>query len=431
MNSKVDLNTQPSAASTAKTFSAPRQLRVALLGYRSHPFVGGQGIYLKYLSRALKRAGHKPIVFSGPPYPDIDADIELVKVPSLDLYAKEKPLRSLKAKHLLSFSDSYEWWSKLSGSFAEPYCFARRVLKLIKNHDVDIVHDNQSLASPLLTLQNKGYKVVSTIHHPVHRDRELALSETRDKTWRLLIRRWYSFIKMQEHVVKKLEHVITVSKQSQKDIAHYFNRAQEKTTVISNGIDTDTFRPLSNIDCEHYTLFCTSSSDQALKGIGSLFDAVFLLKDKYPKLKLVLLGELKKGGANEKRLKKLKLEKHIVFKQALSTDQLVQQYNRSALVICPSLYEGFGLPAAEALACGRTVVSSDGGALPEVLGDAGFIYPAGDSKKLALLIEQLLDRPELRKQAELKARQHALKNFCWQRVAESLQTYYLHMLEAN
>ncbi|WP_370980175.1 glycosyltransferase family 4 protein [Agaribacterium sp. ZY112] len=427
MNSTTHINTKSIAPKS-------KALRIALLGYRSDPFVGGQGIYLHYLSRALTEQGHHLTVFSGPPYPVLDKGIRLIKVPSLDLYAKEKPLRSLRLKHLLSFTDLYEWWSKLSGSFAEPYCFGRRINKLIHAGDFDIVHDNQSLASALLNLEKKGLKVVSTIHHPIHRDRDIALAETDDKGWRTLIKRWYSFLSMQEKVALKLKHIITVSQQSQEDINTFFQRPHKQTKVIFNGVDTELFKPGAEQNSVQLqtapSLLVTSSSDQALKGIKSLFEALALLVKNFPSLTLHMVGELKKGGANEKLLNTLQLQNHIIFHQRLSTEELVQLYNQSTVVVCPSIYEGFGLPAAEAMACGRAIVSSDGGALPEVIGQAGLIYKAGDSPALAKSIKRLLQDQELRTQLEKKARLRAVSTFSWQQVAHELNHYYQHQVMA-
>jgi len=153
-------------------------LRICLLGYRSHPHVGGQGIYLHYLSRALVDLGHEVNVISGPPYPELDARVGLIKLPSLDLYAHPHPHRALRWHHLKSFTDTYEWWSKLSGSFAEPYTFGRRLVKYFRRHGCryDVIHDNQSLCFGLLQLQRQGLPLVTTVHHPITRDRDLALA---------------------------------------------------------------------------------------------------------------------------------------------------------------------------------------------------------------------------------------------------------------
>lgn len=405
-----------------------RPLKIALLGYRSHPFVGGQGIYLKYLSRALAALGHQVDVFSGPPYPELDNDITLHKVPSLDLYAHEKHIYALRWHHLKSWADTYEWWTMATGGFGEPYTFGRRIAKHLANSDYDIIHDNQSLCSGLVKLQKLGHKVVSTIHHPIHRDRQLALESEPRWGYRLLIKRWYHFLKMQEKTVDKLDNIITVSKVSQQDIAKHFLRAPDKTPVIYNGIDTTVFRPLADIPKQEYRLITTASADQPLKGLSFLLQAVAALSPRYPQIKLCVVGKLKENGSTAKLLKELKLENHVDFISGISTEALVEQYAQSTIAISPSLYEGFGLPAGEAMACGLPIISTDGGALPEVVGDAGIIVPKADSHALAEKISYLFDNPEARTELARSARQHILDNFCWSKVAEQLSAYYSRIL---
>jgi len=403
-------------------------LKIALLGYRSHPFVGGQGIYIKYLSRALSKLGHTVHVYSGQPYPELDKHIKLVKVPSLDLYAGPNHIRAIRWRHLLSFTDFYEWWTMATGGFGEPYTFGRRVYPLLKNSDYDIVHDNQSLCYALVKLQNKGHNVVSTIHHPIHHDRDLALSEETNKGMRTLIKRWYSFLKMQERVVNKLKHISTVSRQSQLDIEHHFKRPSSHTPVIFNGVDTGLFRPLESVKKDPYSLLTTSSSDQPLKGLSGLLQTLGNLRKDIPKIKLHIVGELKENGDNDKLIKRLNLRDHIQFHSELSSEALVGLYNQVSAVICPSLYEGFGLPAAEALACGTALISSDGGALPEVVGDAGVIYPAGDQQKLCEAIRKVLNTPDYQQQLEQAGRARAEALFCWDRVAEEFNEYYTQII---
>lgn len=407
-----------------------RPLKIALLGYRSHPFVGGQGIYLHYLSKALAAYGHTVHVYSGPPYPDLAEGIKLIKIPSLDLYAHPQPLRALRPKHLQSFSDTYEWWSKLSGSFAEPYVFGRRVAKHLRNADYDIIHDNQSLCSALIHLQKK-HTVVATIHHPIHRDRELALQAAPNWKHRFLIRRWYNFLEMQENVVTRLNNIITVSESSKNDIADCFNHPHKKISVITNGIDTSIFKPLPAISKNPWRLITTASADQPLKGLIFLLRAHKTLLEKWPKLHLVIIGKLKKGGEAEKQLQKLGLQQHVQFKSELSTQALVEEYNQAAIAICPSLYEGFGMPAAEAMACGVPCITTDGGALPEVVGDAGLIVPAGDDIKLAEAIDLYLTQHELKMQTALSGKNRIRKHFSWQTVAHELTDYYRSILNSH
>ena len=407
-------------------------LRIALLGYRSHPHVGGQGIYLHYLSKALVDLGHDVDVISGPPYPELDARVNLITLPSLDLYSVAKPTLALRPKHLVSFTDIYEWWSKLSGGFGEPYVFGRRLRKYFKKckPHYDIVHDNQSLCFGLLHLQAMGYSVIATVHHPITQDRDLALSAATTQGQRWLIKRWYHFIGMQQQVVQKLAHVITVSKQSQGDIATAFGRPLEKIEVIPNGIDTETFKPLETISRKPRRILTTSSSDQPIKGLSVLLNALANIRLEFPAVTLVVVGKLTEGGVTEKELKNLQLEACVEFISGISTQQLVEEYAAASFSVVPSLYEGFGLPAGEALACGTPLICSDGGALPEVVGEAAYLVKAGSVEEMTEALKKLLVDAELRVQLGLAGRAHSLQHLSWQVVAEQLVTYYRGCISA-
>lgn len=418
--------------SSARSITASG-LRIALLGYRSHPHVGGQGIYIHYLSKALVELGHNVDVISGPPYPDVDPRVNLIQLPSLDLYAVKNPTSALRLKHLFSIADFYEWWSKLSGGFGEPYCFGRRLVNYFKQHkpQYDIVHDNQSLSYGLLQLQNSGENIIATVHHPITRDREIALQAATTKGQRWLINRWYSFLNMQEQVVQKLDHIITVSQQSRRDIAEAFTRPLEKITVIPNGIDTEIFRPLPHIKRKPWQIITTASSDQPLKGLSILLNALARLREEFPHLHLLVIGKLKADGITEKELNSLQLVDSVEFNSGITTEQLVVAYAESKIAIVPSLYEGFGLPAGEALACGVPLICSDGGALPEVVGDAALVVKAGDIEALAQAIRKLFTSETDCEHLSLAGRAHSLQHLSWQIVGEQLSNYYRQMLIAK
>ncbi|WP_317932438.1 glycosyltransferase family 4 protein [Halioxenophilus sp. WMMB6] len=408
-------------------------LNIALLGYRSHPHVGGQGIFLNYLSKALVELGHRVDVISGPPYPELDPRVTLVKLPSLDLYASANPLRELRWRHLASFTDSYEYLSKMTGGFAEPYTFSRRAAAYLKANPgrYHIVHDNQCLGWGLLAMERAGIPVVATIHHPISRDLEIALAAQPSPWLKLMTKRWYRFIRMQMQVARKLRHVVTVSECSRQDIASAFGRPPATIDVIANGVDTELFRPLPEVTKEPLRLITTASSDQPLKGQKFLLQAVAQLRARYPKLQLVVIGTLKEEGETAQLLTELNLQQCVSFKSQLTTEQLVAEFNRAAIAITPSLYEGFGLPAAEAMACGTAVITSDGGALPEVVGDAGLVVPAGDSRALAEAIDKLISNPELARQLAEQGRARILQHFSWHGAAVAFSHYYQQILQGQ
>lgn len=408
----------------------PRPLKICLLGYRSHPHCGGQGVYLHYLSKALVEAGHSVDVISGQPYPELDPRVRLIEMPGLNLFEEKNPTRALRLRHLLSWTNFFEWWSKLSGGFAEPYTFGRRAAKYLRRHGhrYDIVHDNQSLCYGLLQIQRDGLPVVATIHHPITRDRQLALDAAPDWRYRLLVRRWHNFLRMQIRVSRRLRHIVTVSRQSQRDIVEQFGVASEQIRLVYNGIDTDIFRPQPHIARVPLRIMTTASADQPLKGLRFLLYALAALREKYPGLELLVVGRLKEGGATEALLKELQLQNTVRFVSGISNQQMVNHYARASVVVCPSLYEGFGLPAGEAMACGTPVISSDGGALPEVVGDAGIVVPAGDSDALAEALDRLLADSSLRETLGQKGRARIEQRFSWRLAAEHLVDYYREVL---
>ena len=414
------------------TASVTKPLKICLLGYRSAPFVGGQGIYINYLSKALADAGHSVDVISGQPYPHLDPRVKLIKMPSLDLFEAESHAKALKWHHLKSFSDTFEWWSMLTGGFSEPYTFSRRAAKYLKKHanDYDLVHDNQCLGHGMLKIQRR-IPLVTTIHHPITRDRELALAAAPNWQHRLMSKRWYNFLNMQTKVARKLDHVITVSEKSRKDISEAFDRPEANITLMYNGIDTEVFRPMPAVEPKPMRIITTASADQPLKGLRYLLAAIARLKPSYPDLELRVIGKLNRGGPTFKQLRKLGLESSVSFLSGISTEDLVKQYNKAAIAVSPSLYEGFGLPAGEAMACGTAVISSDGGALPEVVGEAGVIVPAGNSKALAEAIKQYLENPENAEQLAKAGRQRILDTFSWQVKAQQLTRYYHDILDKN
>ncbi len=431
-------NDQPNTTSTAPSVARvdispakPHALRIALLGYRSHPHVGGQGIYLQYLSKALVELGHNVDVISGPPYPELDPRVMLIKLPSLDLYAHPNPTRALKLKHFLSRADFYEWWSKLSGAFGEPYCFGRRLLTHFKKYQphYDIVHDNQSLCYGLLDLQKRGINVIATVHHPITQDRALALAAATEKGQRWLINRWYSFLAMQKKVVRQLNYVITVSKQSQQDIVAAFDRPAENIKVIPNGVDASIFKPLDTIDRTAFRLITTASSDQPLKGLSVLLRALAPLRHEFPDLHLIVIGKLKENGETQKELQALNLQGAVQFKSGISNQQLVEEYAQASIAIVPSLYEGFGLPAAEAMACAVPLICSDGGALPEVVGDAARLVRAGNVEAVQTALRELLTDHKVRELLGVQGRAHILQQLSWDCVGKKMERFYYQVLQ--
>ena len=405
-----------------------RRLRIALLGYRSQPFGGGQGVYLKYLSKALVDAGHSVDVISGPPYPHLDPRVRLIQLPSLDLF--ENGLASLRPHHLRSMTNVIEWSSKLTGGFAEPYTFGRRAVKYLREngHDYDLVHDNQSLSYGMLEIQRSGLPLVTTVHHPITSDLRIALAAARSWWERILIRRWHSFLNMQKKVVTQLHNVVTVSDCSRQDIARDFGLQPAGISLVYNGIDTEEFRPMPEITRRPQRLMATASADAPLKGLRYLLLAYAELLKRHPELELLLVSKPQPGGKTEQLIERLGIRDRIQFVSGIRTEEMVRYYAEATIAVVPSIYEGFGLPAGEAMACGVPVVSTDGGALPEVVGDAGVVVPAKNADALVDAIDGLLADPERRARMGELGRQRILDKFCWQVCAREMSNYYLKVL---
>lgn len=403
-------------------------LHIALLGYRSQPHGGGQGIYLHYLSKALVNAGHKVDVISGPPYPELDPRVSLTELPSLDLFVNG--LGSLRPRHLLSFTDMIEWMSKLTGGFAEPYTFGRRVRQHLRQHGrhYDLIHDNQSLSYGVLQLQNDGFALVTTVHHPITHDLRIALLAARSLPERVLVKRWHSFLRMQGKVARRMRHMITVSERSRQDIAQDFRRPAEQIDLIYNGIDTAVFCPKPEIERRPQRLMATASADAPLKGLRYLLKAYAQLLIEYPDLELVVVGKPQPGGKTEQLLDRLSIRDRVRFVSGITTAALVKLYAEATLAVVPSIYEGFGLPAGEAMACEVPVVSTDGGALPEIVGEAGIIVPNAQAEPLADAISDLLADPERRRELGIAGRQRILERFSWDVCAAQLVEYYREVI---
>ena len=409
-----------------------KKLKIAFLSYRSKPFSGGQGIYVKYLSKALHDLGHEIDVFSGPPYPDLDPEIKLVKIPSLGLYEKSSKFYDVNLTQLLNPINLFEWLSVNSGGFPEPYTFGKRIKKVIKQNfnEYDVIHDNQSLAYELLFFQKKK-PLVTTIHHPISMDLAYQLQSTNDLFLKLLMRRWHSFLVMQKFVAKRLKKIVVPSNSSMDDIKNEFQVKENKMKRVMNGIDLKVFYPDPKIQKIPFKLITVASADVPLKGLDYLLKALPGLVKVYPDISLSVIGEQKTGGHTERLIKKLNLEKRVNFFSNLTQEELRITYCRAELAIIPSLYEGFGFAAIEAMACGVPLISTSGGALPEVVKDAGIIIPPKNVKEIYNSIDLLLSSPDKAKDFAEKALKRANSKFSWEAVAKKLEKVYFKEIEIH
>lgn len=401
-----------------------RSLCICLLSYRSNPHCGGQGVYLNNLSRALKALGHRVEVVSGPPDPKLDDAIPVSFLPGLDLYNPEDPFRMPTLKELADPINMLEWLGVSTMGFPEPFTFGLRAYRFLKRkiHKYDVIHDNQSLSYGIWAI-NRLKPTVATIHHPITVDRRIAVrSET--SPWKKLKQwRWYSFIGMQKRVARKLSHFITVSKAAQKDISRDFKISAGKFSIVPNGINTDLFYPVSGVQREKNRIIVTNSADTPLKGLNYLLRAVAEIEANRS-VRLVVVGQPKKNGSIRGLINQLGIEKSVQFTGRINNHEFVHEYAKASMAVVPSVYEGFGLPAGEAMACGVPVISTTGGALPEVVGDAGILVPPADSGALVKAITTLLDNPAQANQLGRQGFKRVQQNFTWEKAAEKTVAAY-------
>ncbi|SDY37235.1 Glycosyltransferase involved in cell wall bisynthesis [Amycolatopsis xylanica] len=344
-------------------------LRIALLTYRGNPRCGGQGVYVRHLSRELVALGHHVEVIAGQPYPELDPGVTLTKLPSLDLFAEPNPFRRAKIRELKALPDWLEYAAMRRGGFGEPLAFSLRAAWYLRRRDFDVVHDNQSLGYGLL---GTGLPVLATVHHPIAIDRELKLAAGREG-----VERWYGFVGMQHRVARRLPKILTVSEASRDSIREHMGVVAE---VVPLAADTRIFKPRPEIAKVPGRIVTTASADEPLKGLEHLLAAL----DSLPEAELVVVGKRKPAGPR------------VRFVSGLSDTALAELIASAEVVCVPSLYEGFSLPAAEAMACGTALVTTSAGAIPEVVGDAAMIVPPADSDALAKELLRVLTDGDLR-----------------------------------
>jgi glycosyltransferase involved in cell wall biosynthesis len=264
---------------------------------------------------------------------------------------------------------------------------------------------------------------IATIHHPITVDRKIAVRSA-PTIWKKIQQwRWYSFIGMQKRVARRLSHIITVSKTASIDISRDFNISPGRFRIIPNGISTDLFYPIPEIPREKNRLIVTNSADMPLKGLYYLLRAVSKVAQKRP-VNLTVVGTPEKNGYSQGLIQKLGIENLITFTGRISNDRFVREYARATAAVVPSVYEGFGLPVGEAMACAVPVISTTGGALPEVVGDAGILVPPADHHALASAILTILDQPQLAQKLGCAGYERVHQNFTWLKAAEKTVAAY-------
>jgi glycosyltransferase involved in cell wall biosynthesis len=404
----------------------PDNLRIALCTYRGNPHSGGQGIYVRYLSRALVELGHAVEVFSGPPYPELDEGVKLTEVPSLDLYRSPDPFRRPGLSEFRDWIDVLEYAAMCTAAFPEPLTYSLRLARLLRARagDFDIVHDNQCLGYGILDVA-KRFPTVATIHHPITIDHRLE-RQAASFFKRLSLARWYAFTRMQKRVSRRLPKVITASGTGCRDATAELGVDPERITVVHNGVDTELFRPLPNIARVPGRIITTTSADVPLKGLVYLIEALAKIRTERA-AHLVVIGTPRPKGRVLQAIERFDVADSVVFESKIDSLRLTELYATSQVAVVPSLYEGFSLPAAEAMSSGVPVVATTGGALPEVVGTdgrCGTLVPPKDVGALAAAITDLLTDDERRDVMGRAGRERVFEMFTWTKTAEATAEIY-------
>ena len=406
-------------------------LKIALLSYRSDPFSGGQGIYIKNISEALHNRGHEITIFSGNPLPEVNKAIKVVRIETPGFFETFDSLERLKIftsleKNRLNFMDFFETFT---GTFTEPVFFGER---LVKNKyfqetvdEFDIFHDNQSISSYPETVLKK---LVTTLHHPIHVDKEIDLTSEKSFLTRLSIKRWYSFLNFQKKNLKAVKKVISPSLSSKNDICRYFDYPSKNISVIWNGINLNDckFHQRESFNANFVTII---SADVPMKNLKTVLKALYLLKQDGLNAKLTIIGDLRED--NNKLIERLGLTKEITYKSKLPRKQLIQSLNNADIGIAPSKYEGFGFPLVEMIATGLPVIVSDKASLPELAGNAGLIFNSSDSNDLKEKMKELIENTTLRNKVTENSKLRRDDFFGWDEYAKKLEDLYKEIISGN
>jgi glycosyltransferase involved in cell wall biosynthesis len=409
---------------------ADQPLRIAYLTYRGRPHVGGQGVYTRHLTKALVDLGHDVEVLGGQPYPELDPRVPLTKLPSLDVFNDHFPGRFPAYWEIKTREDVLELLQFSTGTFPEPLAFSYRALRALKPRvgEFDLVHDNQCLGYGILALERQIPTIV-TLHHPITKDRELEMSHASNWRKRWSVGRWYSFVRMQGRVASRMPRIVVVSENSIRDIHDDMGVEYDRMRLVPVGVDADLFRPVPSVTRVPGRLITTASADVALKGLAYLLEAIAKLRTERD-VTLTIIGRPKAGKSMD-LIDSLGLRPHVEFVSGVPDERIVELYAQAELAIVPSLYEGFSLPAIEAMVTGTALVTTDGGALPEVTGRDGETVlqcRAGDSDALAAAIARGLADPELRGRIGAAGRQRVIERWTWRRCAELTVEQYREVL---
>jgi glycosyltransferase involved in cell wall biosynthesis len=406
-------------------------LRVAYLSYRGKPHVGGQGVYTRHLTKALVDLGHHVEVISGQPHPVLDRRVAMTELNSLDIFNDHHPGRFPAYWEIKHLGDVVEVLQFSMGTFSEPLAFSVRAWQELKRrpHAFDLVHDNQSLGYGLLAIERRLPTIV-TLHHPITVDRRLEIEHAPTRRKRISVGRWYSFVKMQARVARQMPRIVVVSENSIKDIHGDMGVELDRMRLVPVGVDPDLFKPRPDVERAPGRLITTASADVALKGLVYLLEAVAKLRTERD-VTLTVIGKPKPASRAAEAIERLGLAGAVTWVSGVPDERIVELYAEASLAVVPSLYEGFSLPAVEAMSTGICLVATTGGALPEVTGADGHTVlscPPGDADALAATLRRGLDDEALRARVGAAGRRRVVERWSWRRCAQLTVDQYREVL---
>tara|TARA_B000000475_G_scaffold253217_1_gene231368 strand:- start:2370 stop:3602 length:1233 start_codon:yes stop_codon:yes gene_type:complete len=408
-----------------------KKLKIGLLSYRSDPFSGGQGIYIKNVSEALQNRGHEITIFSGNPLPIVSNKIKVVEINTpgyFETFNSFERFKIFQAQEKTRL-DLWDFIETFTGTFTEPIFFGDRLLQnteFAKTADsYDVFHDNQSISNYSDSINKK---LITTLHHPIHVDRDIDLENESSFLRKLAIKRWYSFLNFQKKNLKKVKKIISPSKSSKKDICHYFQYPAEQISVIWNGIDLADckFHQRTSFNSEFVTII---SSDVPMKNLRNILKALYLLKNDGLDAKLTIIGDLRDD--NKKLINDLDLNDLVSFRRKLPRDELIKILNASDIGIAASSYEGFGFPLVEMIATGLPVIVSDKASLPELAGEAGLKFNSDDVSDLKEKMKELIKNHTLREKLAKNSKVRRDAFFGWDEYAKKLEDLFEEIISGN
>jgi glycosyltransferase involved in cell wall biosynthesis len=321
-----------------------------------------------------------------------------------------------------------------TAGFPEPRTFSWRVRRALaaRRGQFDVVHDNQTFGRSLLGVMADGWPLLGTCHHPITVDRALDLAHA--PTWRrrVVLRRWYGFVAMQKRVARRIPRILTVSSSSKRDIVEQYGISPAQLEVVPVGVDDTHFRPRQEVARVPGRIMTTASADVPFKGLLPLVEAVAKLRTERPEAHLVVVGRLRAESPVAAAIARLGLSEAVTFESGVSDDRMVELFAEATVAVVPSLYEGFSLPAVEAMACGVPLVATTGGALPEVVGESGttgMLVPPGDPSALAAAIGKIMGDPELAGRLAANGRRRVMERFTWRACAVATAENYRWTIE--